>query len=242
MAELQFLDKYIETKLLSENEEQRKNHEPSGKLSAGKLGSPLQWAVLHVLGVPGKDLEEYVIRKFERGNHVEEWLVGQMPGLINKQKFVEYRDAVGFVDALVDMRDWNLDIGVIPHEVKSVTNANYKWIQRDGYKTPHALQGAFYALALGADKFALNYVATDDYRVTTYMLETKDFKDRIDKVIDDFKATIAEGEIPPFEPLEKWQENDKYNSYLEFKDLSPLQAKALLKTKYPESYKKLCNK
>jgi len=147
MAKLQFLDKYIEDKLLSENEEERLNHTASGKLSASMLGQPLQWQILKVIGVPADDMEEYVTRKFARGNDVEEWLVSQMPGIVNKQKFVEYKNVVGYVDALVDMRDWNLEFDTLPHEIKSVSNAKYKRIQKTEPDKSHCLQACLYALA-----------------------------------------------------------------------------------------------
>src|SRR5574343_1128221 len=94
MTKLQFLDKYIEEKLVAENEKDSLQHVSSGKLSASMLGQPTQWQVLKVIGVPGDSLEEYVTRKFARGNDVEEWLVNQMPGIVEKQKLVEYKNVV----------------------------------------------------------------------------------------------------------------------------------------------------
>lgn len=242
MTRLMFLDNYIEQELLKKKEEERLTHTPSGKLSASMLGSPLQWQVLKTIGVPQKDLEEYVVRKFERGNHVEDWVVGYMKGIVNKQKFVEYRNVVGYADALVDMRDWNLDMDVIPHEIKSVSNANFKWINKDGAKLEHCLQGALYALALGTEQFAVDYVATDDYRVLTFLEDTKDYKEQIDEIIDKYDKQIVSGIVPIFEPIEKWQSDVKYNNYPEFAELTPVEMDTFLKDNYPEQYKVLKEK
>ena len=57
-----------------------------GWLSASRLNDPLLWQVLYVLGVPQKPIDEYTLRKFLRGNHVEDWLLSNMD-CIDKQKF-----------------------------------------------------------------------------------------------------------------------------------------------------------
>jgi hypothetical protein len=237
MIKLQFLDKYIETKLTTESKENEAKHTPSGKLSASKLGQPVQWQILHVIGVPQEEREEYVTRKFLRGNHVEEWLASYMAGIVNRQKFVEYRNAVGWVDAIVDMKDWNLEFGVIPHEIKSVSNMKFKRIQKSGADESHILQACLYALALKTDQFALDYVSTDDYRVETYMFDTKDYAEKVEKVIDTFDNAIKSQLVPAFVPIVDWQSNDKYSSYTEFKNLGPIEIDEVLKEKYPESYK-----
>ena len=239
MTKLQFLDSYIEEQLLKTRQEQRANHTPSGKLSASMLGSPTQWQVLKTIGVPQKELDEYVVRKFERGNHVEEWVLGFMKGIVNKQKFVEYRNTVGYVDALVDMRDWNLDMEVIPHEIKSVSNANFKWIEKGGAKEGHILQGALYALALKSENFAIDYIATDDYRVSTFLFKTADYKDRVDGIITAYDKAMESGVVPVFEPKEKWMSEPKYNNFPEFSKLTPIEIDLLLQKSYPQEYNKL---
>jgi hypothetical protein len=238
MIKLTFIDKYIEETLLKENEEERANHKSSGKLSASMLGQPLQWQILKVIGVPQDDLQEYTIRKFKRGNHVEEWLIGRMIGVEDTQVLVEYHGVIGYLDALIDMSKWNLDYGILPHEIKSVSNAKYRRIQKEPDEH-HALQGALYALALEKDHFCIDYVATDDYRVETYLLETKDYKDKVDEIVTAFNNALKEKQVPAFEPTMAWQENDKYNNYLEFKDLTPEEIDVKLKNEYPEAYKVL---
>ena len=241
MIKLHYLDKYIEEQLLIQNEERSAKHEPSGKLSASMLGNPLQWCILKTIGVPSKELDEYVIRKFRRGDHVEEWLTSYMPGIINKQKFVEYKNTIGYVDAIVDMRDWNLEqYGTIPHEIKSVTNFKFKRIVGNGgADESHCLQACLYALALGANHFVVNYVASDDYRVESILEETADYKDMVDEIIDAYDKQIESQTVPVFEARYDWQSQGKYNNYPEFMNLNEKEIEYTLQKKYPEAYKKL---
>src|SRR3990167_10616981 len=92
------IDRKIGTMLLAENKEKRKAHIPSGKLSASMLNWPLQHIMLKLKGIEPDPVDEYVIRKFKRGDEIEQWLVSHMDGVVEKQKKVEYRNAIGFVD------------------------------------------------------------------------------------------------------------------------------------------------
>lgn len=240
MTKITFIDKYIEETLLKENDEKRKNHKSSGKLSASMLGQPTQWQILKIIGVPQDDLEEYTIRKFERGRDVEEWLIKKMIGIKDKQKFVEYNNVVGYVDAIVDMSQWNLDFGILPHEIKSVSNMKFKRIQKEGKPDKqHTLQACLYALALGTDRFCIDYVATDDYRVETYLLDTKDYEEELNTIVEKYNTALKDKKVPAFEATMDWQSNDKYNSYKRFKGLTSEEIDDILKTEYPEAYKVL---
>lgn len=240
MTKLQFLDKYIEEKLVAENEKDSLQHVSSGKLSASMLGQPTQWQVLKVIGVPGDSLEEYVTRKFARGNDVEEWLVNQMPGIVEKQKLVEYKNVVGIVDAIVDMKSWNLNLETLPHEIKSVSNMKYKRITKSAEPDKsHCLQACLYALALGTTQFCIDYVASDDYRVESYMLDTKEYSQEVENIITSFDNQLRMGIVPEFKAYLDWQDNEKYANYKRFKGLNSEQIDEILETEYPESYKKL---
>ena len=184
--------------------EKEKTHISSGKLSASKLGSPLQWQILYVRGVPSKEIDEYTYRKFLRGNHVEDWLIGEIK-CVDKQKFVEYRNVVGYADAIIDTKDWQFPCGIIPLEIKSVANSKFKRIVKEkNADRGHKLQAGLYALALGYDNFAVCYVAADDYRIHTYIYETKDIKEEIDRIIDRFDEAIKIPKVPEFEATESW--------------------------------------
>lgn len=228
------IDNLVSSKLLEETNTERENRTASGKLSASMLAWPLQWQVLKTIGVGTKVVDGYTLRKFKRGNHVEEWMIGQMPNVIEKQKFVEFRGAIGFVDAVVNTRGYEHNFGVIPHEVKSVSNAKFRRIEHDDKPdNGHVMQTAFYALALGSDHFAIDYVATDDYRIKTYILFTGEWEKAVieaieafDKAMEDYKKT---GAVPVFEAKESWQKQVKYNNYPIFMELTGKEASTLAK-------------
>src|SRR5438105_4187037 len=120
-----FLDRKIGDEIVAAALVKEAAHAVSGKLSASRLNDPLQWQLLYVLGVPQKPIDEYTYRKFLRGNHVEDWLLSKLTP-VEKQKFVEYRGVVGYVDAVCDTADWQFPSGIIPLEVKSVSNMKFK--------------------------------------------------------------------------------------------------------------------
>jgi hypothetical protein len=216
-----YIDNQIGIKLLEDNKKERENHKSSGKLSAGMLGKPLQWQILKMILSDGKEFDEYTLRKFLRGKQIEEWLVSQMPGVVDKQKFVEYRDCVGYVDALVDTKDYNYNLGVIPHEVKSVANSKFKRIIDEGNADrSHKLQAGLYALALGTEHFAIDYVASDDLRIKTFIYETIEVANEINEIIRTFQETLKSGIVPVFKENEIWQKNPKYSDYPDFMELS----------------------
>lgn len=214
----QYLDKFIGKSVSAKNALERAGHKSSGKLSASSLNSPLQWQILHSLGVEGKEVDNYTLRKFLRGKQVEDWYVSEI-NPVEKQKFVEYRNAVGYIDAIMDTKDWDFPFGVIPVEIKSTSNAKFKRVEKQGADHGHILQACFYAVALQVPHFAVSYVATDDYRIKTYVLDTHDYKDEIDEIITTYDEAKKVGVIPVFKAREKWQENPEYNSYSEWMGL-----------------------
>ena len=69
------IQKAISEVLRKENVAKRAEHIKSGKLSAGSLGNPTQWQILHTLGVESKEIDDYTLAKFRRGNDVEDFVV-----------------------------------------------------------------------------------------------------------------------------------------------------------------------
>lgn len=236
----QTIDRLVAEKLRDQYEAEKEEHVSSGKLSASMLWWPVQWQVLKNIGYPAKEPEDYVLGKFLRGDHVEAWLIENMPGVINpdtnpirtivlqslgavwdartKQWGVEFHDVVGHIDAVVDSSFYEFNFGIIPHEVKSVSNAKYKNILREMKPDmAHALQAAFYALAIGSKQFAIDYVATDDYRVESFVLDVEKYADMVDMSVTKYNKAMQvynnTGFIPEFEPNEPWQANPMYNRY-----------------------------
>ncbi len=223
-----YLDRQISRKLTEANAKRDSDHVSSGKLSAGQLGKPVLWQILKTLGVPKKEIDGYTLRKFLRGSSIEEWLVGVMPDIVETQKFLEYGDCIGYADAIVDTKNYDFKVGVIPFEIKSVTNAKFKNILFE--KEPsrsHALQGCFYAMAMNVDSFGVVYVASDDLRTETYIVPVKDYIDEVLLSIKEYNEALIlwqrDGILPVFEAREKWQEQDKYSDYPEFTELETSQ-------------------
>jgi CRISPR/Cas system-associated exonuclease Cas4 (RecB family) len=224
------IERHINQKLKEINDQERSTHVSSGKLTASMLGQPLQWQILKVKGVPTKEVDGYTLRKFKRGKDVEKWLVENLPGLKETQKWVEYRGCVGMVDAIIE-----LSSGVIPLEIKSVTNMKYKNIMADGEADHgHILQACLYALALKNEHFAIVYVASDDYRIHTMVYDTKDYAQEVGDVIARFDKQLATGVIPAFVPVGEWQKNAKYSDYPAWAMLTEEE----VNKKYKEEYEK----
>lgn len=222
------INRMIAERVIANDREHQKLHNPSGKLSASMLGQPLQWQILSVFGMRGEH-DEYTLRKFQRGKDVEDRIVGFLK-TVSTQERVEYRGVSGVLDFVADTsQGWDFNRGTIPVEVKSVTNMKYKRILMAGAPDRgHALQGALYALAKGSEWFAVTYVASDDYRVRTYLMPTMEWQPEVDKIIDDFNAQVLTGRVPVFVPKEAWQANKKYNNFPEWSELSEEEIEAKL--------------
>lgn len=193
--------------VLKANEE-REKREPSGRLSASRLGWPLQWQMLHHFKVPQKPIDEYTLRKFQRGIDVEDRVMQWLePDPKKMQVEVSYRGVVGFADVMLDY----------PIEVKSVTNMAFKYKQKEGASFGHKMQAELYAKALGHKKYGVAYVASDDYRVLCFEY---DVTDEVDKLIDAYEAQVAKGVVPVFEAREKWHAMADYSPYPEWMKLS----------------------
>lgn len=211
------IQELIAQKVLAD-EADRDAKEPSGRLSASRLGWPLQWQMLHHFKVPRKPIDEYTLRKFARGHDVEDrimtWLA---PDKDKMQVECDYRGVVGIADVILDY----------PIEVKSVTNMAFKFKQKEGMSDSHRLQAMLYAKALGFDTFGVAYVASDDYRVLCF--EEK-VTNEVDDIIDAYEAQVALGVIPTFTAKEKWQSMEEYNPYPEFMKLTEAQIAEKLAT------------
>jgi len=184
------------------------------------LNEPLQWQILKARGVLPREVDAYTLRKFKRGHDIEAWFCGVIEP-ITEQQDVEYRDVNGRMDCLVDTSKWDFPRGIVPLEVKSVSNAKYKRLTKAGKPDQgHLLQACLYALAKETDHFGIAYIASDDLRVSVSLHETKDYQPAIDGIIDRFNQQLATGRVPVFEPVEAWQANAQYCKYPDWVGLS----------------------
>lgn len=208
------IQELIEKKVL----EGREDREPSGRLSASRLGWPLQWQMLHYFKVPQKAIDEFTLRKFARGKDVEDRIVEWVnPPEDKRQVECDYRGVKGFCDMILDY----------PIEIKSTTNMAFKHRQKEGTGYGHRLQGEMYAKALGYDKFAIAYIASDDYRVLCFEEEVTDETDRI---IDAYETQVKLGTVPTFMAKEKWHSMPDYSPYPDWMKLTETEIAAKLAT------------
>lgn len=254
----------IKSALVREDKVKTAAHEPSGKISASMMGTPVLECVLKLLGVPGKEFDAFTIGKFARGNQAEDWFVEHiqkaMPdSTFEAQKEIEYRGGIGFVDLAEYDEVANREMAFIPHEVKSVSNRAFKWIAdgewytgADGRKhkadpapnTGHINQATFYGLAMGSPYFFIHYVAADDLRVLSFKCETAVATPHVESHITAIQNALKEGKLPDWVGFLKYhgmklKGEYAYTSYPEFCEMTSVQAEALLKERYPAAYVKL---
>jgi len=216
------LDKIFKDTIREQNDKERAKHENSGKLSASRLGWALQWQVLHLMGVKQKPFDDYTLCLFARGNDVEEKVIEVFKKKLrvtDTQKEVEYKNTIGLVDFVYKDE---------PYEVKSVKNSKFKRLETQGDADPqHILQTCLYALAMKSPRFHIVYVSADDYRISHFVKETKDYSEKVEKCITEAYRAFERGIVPEFKARYKWQENIRYNSYPEFMNLSSKEATKL---------------
>lgn len=264
----EFGDK-IHEKLVRDDKEKKANRERSGKISGGKLGKPTLWAVLDLIGVPdefdpyvlgkflrGNDVEDRAIQfltgikpwEVEPGTKVASDDNAVLTGEFILQKEGGYRGGVGFVDLAQLFKE-----SFIHHEIKSSTKMAYDKVAAAGrYKgvvdpekgigvpyLHHALQLAYYCLGDNVNRGFLHYFNADDYRLTSFAINPLDYKEEIDKEIDDIESVFLTKQLPAFEGFLPYHKVKSYWSYKEWNELSPTEMMAKLKSEFPDSYKKL---
>lgn len=262
----EFGDK-IHDKLVNDNKGKQEGRSRSGKISGGKLGKPTLWAVLDIIGVPDV-LDPYLLGKFQRGNDVEDRAIQFLTNIdphdvepgkvvssedgILKGEFVlqmegGYRGGVGYIDLSQKVGDeW------VQHEIKSSTKMAYDKVSASGrYKgvvdiekgtgvpyLHHALQLAYYCLGTESTRGFLHYFNADDYRLCTFAINPLDYKEEIDKEIDDIQLAFQLKELPAFEGFLPYHKVKAYWSYTEWNELTPREMMTKLQGEYPEQYKR----
>lgn len=263
----EFGDK-IHKKLVDENDAKQAGRERSGKISGGKLGKPTLWAVLDLIGVPdefdpyllgkfqrGNDVEDRAIEMLTGidAKHVEPGvLIDSKPDAVLTGKFMMqkeggYRGGCGYMDLSQQLGDdW------VYHEIKSSTKMAYDKVSASGrYKgvvdiekgvgVPyyhHELQIAYYCLGDEVSRGFLHYLNADDYRLCSFAINPLDYKEEIDKEIDDIEFCFETKMLPAFEGFLPYHKVKAYWSYKEWNELTPEQALFKLQHDFPEQYDK----
>lgn len=243
-------DSAINTVVTAQETNRSQYRTPSGRISASMMGKPVLWNVLKLMGIPTKEFDPYLLRKFARGIQAEEWFTGNLiksePFRYTTQQRVSYRGGIGYVDLAENKQSY-----IKPHEVKSVTNMKFKRltkgfvrkdIQATGVDLHHALQAAYYALANESPDFTIHYVASDDLRVASYELITADYQVQIDDMIDRIEDALSRGQIPEFESVVDWQNNKTYWDYPELYGMNAMQIETYLQANHKQAYDRLKSK
>lgn len=172
---------------------------------------------------------------------------GAIEGLLTLQAKQGYRGGTGYID----LKQVDPINGITMHEIKSSTKMAYDKVAASGRSSKgisapyyhHALQVAYYALGAeeetGKPAYAvLHYLNADDYRLCSFELNVNDYREEIDKEIDDIELAFAEKMLPVFEPFLDYHKAYKKGTYDEFNNLDPEAMMNLLESKYPEAYKR----
>lgn len=258
----------IADKLKKDDADKRLLREPSGKISGGKLGQPTLWAVLDIIGIPrdfdpyllgkfqrGHDVEARAINfltgievdKVEPGERVESAPGAILSGTFVLQQQAGYRGGTGYIDLTQLIPE-----GHIYHEIKSSTKMAYDKVAAAGrYKgiadpangtgVPyyhHAIQLAYYCLGDGVHDAFLHYFNADDYRLTTFAINPLDYKEEIDKEIDDIQLAFESKQLPSFEAFLPYHKAYMKGTYGEWNTLSPEQMMDKLQREFPEQYQR----
>lgn len=165
------------------------------------------------------------------------------------QKEAGYRGGIGFVDLAQVIKS-----GDVYHEIKSSTKMAYDRVSASGRflnKTQdskgdpvgvpqyhHALQLAYYCIGDDVHRGFLHYFNADDYRLCTFAINPNDYKEEIDKEIDDIQLAFKTKQLPSFEAYLPWHKIKQYWSYKEWNELSPSEMMTKLRGQFPEQYKK----
>jgi len=213
--EIEFdIQSVIDDAMVKENQEEKDKHVGSRKLTAGYLHQPMRFQLLKYLGVPEREINTFSLRKMARGRQVEDWFVSKLEtkkGLVvSKQIDVEYRGVIGRADIILDQDLLGMKVGVIPHEIKSVTNKNFKYLAKGDVGDQYKMQAGLYALALEKEYYGLDFIASDDLRSLSFILKTDEIKDEIDGAIDKFEEMVSKKIVPPWEFKMAWQANPEY--------------------------------
>lgn len=172
-----------------------------------------------------------------------------------------YRGGIGFIDLAQRTPTGR----VIYHEVKSSTKMAYDKVAASGAsktkkeygyvggkrtvikETPnkpdpyvhHALQVAYYALGDEVTTAFLHYFNADDYRLISFAINPNDYKEEIDKEIDDIQMAFITKQLPPFVVLQEFHKIKNYQDFGdEWNQLTPDEALKKLEVECPNEYAK----
>lgn len=194
-------------------------HVSSGYLSASRLDRPLLDNVLYLIGVKGKEVDDYALSLFARGNQVEDWVVATLEeqGLVERsQEPLQYITKDGYI--IVGLEDLKLKGDGMPTEIKSIKASQFKYLDTQGPKKGYVLQAATYALAQGCEYARVLYITADDFRVKQFIIKAEDYRNEIDNIAKEVYETLQSKELPQFKPKNEFEKSIKFTEYTPYSD------------------------
>lgn len=178
-----------------------------------------------------------------------------LTGMFTLQKEGGYRDGTGYIDLAQHVRSEPSDSSTetdIYHEIKSSSKLAFDKVAASGrYKgvvdiekgvgvpyLHHALQLAYYCLGDDVTRGFLHYLNADDYRLVSFAINPLDYKEEIDKEIDDIQLAFMTKQLPAFEGFLPYHKIKGYWSYKEWNTLTPSEMMSKLKSEFPQQYKR----
>lgn len=154
-----------------------------------------------------------------------------------------YRGGTGFID----LAQRTPSGAIYYHEIKSSTKMAYDKVAASGASAKtgnppapydhHAIQLAYYCLGGEVSQGFIHYFNADDYRMISFSINPLDYKEEIDKEIDDIQIAFESKVLPTFEALLDWHKIKNYQSYGdEWNYATPAQLLTKLENEYPEAY------
>ena len=176
------------------------------------------------------------------------WIPLEDNNILSGEVYLQYKQGYRGGTGYVDLAQKTPEGELVMHEIKSSTKMAFDKVAATGRSsggTPapydhHSLQLAYYCLGAKSSRGFLHYMNADDYRVCSFALNPLDYKEEIDKEIDDIQAAFEFKLLPVFEPLFDFQRTRSYQAYGdEWNLLTAEQLMTYLETKYPSAYNKL---
>lgn len=215
-----------------------RNHKKSGLLSPSKFAYTTREAVLQMLEVPAKRPDDRLLRIFERGKILEQYIIDLLEKTTKEQPRTQeetsYLKAKGYSDIIWDNQLF---------EIKSVSCNKIRRIKKENEpQLSHAIQTAFYLLGNNMDQGTLVYIVPDTLEVKEFVINAQAYKSELDYRILNIYEALVTGKIPEHQPREDWHDKKPYTLYPEFWGMTSKEIRTALRLRYPESYKLLRDK
>ena len=203
------IQQMIDNALLKE-EEIKSTRIRSGKFSPSSFGRCYRMQYWNRKNEPKSNpVDVEALRRFKVGNIIHEYMQQFFPQAQKEVKIEVADDVIGFADIV--LADEVVDI-------KSCRTFEFKLLVKPNYdievgKTTNCLQVMSYALFLNKPQGRLIFIEKDALDSTEFVLQTKDWKDRIEDELTILRGQWKKDELPSPNPRAYGGHEGKYCSY-----------------------------